>query len=65
MASRFYGVGVGGQAAADVTIDTSTTSSAVELVVVDTNIAAAGSDSKQVILEAIEAIRLAVLQDNY
>lgn len=65
MAVRYYGVNVGGQGPADVTIDTSTTSSDVELAVTDTNIAAAGSDAKTVIAEALEAIRLSVEQDSY
>ena len=65
MAVRYYGVSVGGQGAADVTIDSSTTSSDIELAVDDTNVARAAASSKQAILEALEAIREAVLQDAY
>lgn len=65
MATRYYGVNVGGQAPANVTIDTSTTSSDIELAVVDTNITAASSDAKTVIAEALRAIAFAVEQDSY
>lgn len=65
MAVRYYGVSVGGQGPADVTIDTSTTSSDIELAVDDTNIAAASADAKTVIAEALEAIALSVEQDSY
>lgn len=65
MANRYYGVNVGGQAPADVVIQASSPGRDVTLNVSDANIARAGADSKQVILESIEAIRLAVEQDDY
>lgn len=65
MASKYYGVDVGGQAPADVTVGSSTGSKDVELVVLDTNIPAASIDAKTVILEALEAIRLTVEQTDY
>jgi hypothetical protein len=63
MAVRYYGVGVGGQDAADVTVDTSTTSSDIELAVDDTNLAAASVSKRDKIIQALEAIRLKVIED--
>lgn len=65
MAVRYYGVSISGQGPADVTIDTSTTSSDIELAVDDTNLTAAAVDARAVIAQAIEAIALAVEQDSY
>lgn len=63
MAVRYYGVNVGGQDAPDVTIDTSTTSSDIELAVSDANLSAASIGKEQFIEMAIEAIRQAVQED--
>jgi len=63
MAVRYYGVAVGGQDAPDVTIDTSTTSSDVELAVDDTNLTAGSITKRQYIEMAIEAIRQSVQED--
>lgn len=63
MAVRYYGVDVGGQGPADVTIGTSTTSSDVELAVSDTNLAAASVDKRQYIRMAVEALMQALEQD--
>ena len=63
MAVRYYGVAVGGQDAPDVTIDTSTTSSDIELAVDDTNLAAGSITKRQYIEMAIEAIRQSVQED--
>lgn len=63
MAVRYYGVDVGGQDAPDVTIDTSTTSSDIELAVDDTNLAAGSITKSQFIDMAIEAIKQAVNED--
>lgn len=63
MAVRYYGVSIGGQAPADVTIAASTTSSDIELAVDDSNLAAASVEARHVIAQAIEAIKLSVLQD--
>lgn len=63
MAVRYYGVSVGGQDAPDVTIDTSTTSSDIELAVDDTNLTAASITKEQFIEMAIQAIRQAVQED--
>lgn len=65
MASKYFGVDVGGQTAADVTIDSSTTSSDVELVVDDSAVIPAAQPSKRELLDAVEAIRLAIIQDDY
>jgi len=64
MAVRYYGVAVGGQDATDVTIDSSTTSSDVELAVDDTNIAVGSINKKDVIVEALQAILQAVQEDS-
>ena len=63
MAVRYYGVDVGGQDAPDVTIDTSTTSSDIELAVDDTNLTAGGINKRQFIELAIEALKQAVNED--
>ena len=64
MAVRYYGVAVGGQAAPDVTIDTSTTSSDIELAVDATNLTAGGVTKRQFIEIALEAIKQAVGEDS-
>lgn len=64
MAVRYYGVAVGGQDATDVTIDSSTTSSDVELAVDDANIAVGSINKKDVIVEALQAILQAVQEDS-
>ena len=64
MAVRYYGVSVGGQDAPDVTIDTSTTSSDIELAVDDTNLTAGGITKKQFIEIALNAILQAVGEDS-
>ena len=64
MAVRYYGVDVGGQDAPDVTIDTSTTSSDIELAVDDTNLTAGGITKKQFIEIALNAILQAVGEDS-
>lgn len=63
MAVRYYGVNVGGQDAPDVTIDTSTTSSDVELAVDDTNLTAGSITKRQFVEMAIKAIEQAVNED--
>lgn len=63
MAVRYYGVNVGGQDATDVTIDTSTTSSDIELAVDDTNLTAGSITKEQFIQIAIEALAQAVNED--
>lgn len=65
MAVVYYGAGVGAQKGSDVTIDSSTTSSAVELAVNDASIARGSINGTKQILAAIEAIRLAVLGQDY
>ena len=65
MAVRYYGVTVGGQAPANVTIAASTTSSDIELAVDDTNVPRAGQNSKDSILEALEVFRLTIINDDY
>jgi len=63
MAVRYYGVDVGGQDAPDVTIDTSTTSSDIELAVDDTNLTAGTITKRQFMEMAIKAIEQAVNED--
>jgi hypothetical protein len=63
MAVRYYGVDVGGQDAPDVTIDTSTTSSDIELAVDDTHLTAGTITKKQFIEIALQAIMQAVNED--
>ena len=63
MAVRYYGVSVGGQDAPDVTIDTSTTSSDIELAVDDTNLTAGAIDKRQYVEIALEALKQAVNED--
>ena len=64
MAVRYYGVSVGGQGAPDVTVDTSTTSSDIELAVDDSNLAAASIDKRQFVTIALEAIAQQVQEDS-
>lgn len=64
MAVRYYGVAVGGQDAPDVTIDTSTTSSDIELAVDDTNLTAGSIDKRMFIETALNAILQAVGEDS-
>ena len=63
MAVRYYGVDVGGQDAPDVTIDTSTTSSDIELAVDDTNLTAGAIDKRQFVRMALKAIEQALDED--
>lgn len=63
MAVRYYGVNVGGQDAPDVTIDTSTTSSDIELAVDDTNLAAGSITKRQFMQMAMQAISQAIEED--
>ena len=63
MAVRYYGVDVGGQDAPDVTIDTSTTSSDIELAVDDTNLTAGSITKRQFVEIAINALIQAVNED--
>lgn len=63
MAVRYYGVDVGGQDAPDVTIDTSTTSSDIELAVDDTNLAAGSITKRQFMKMAVRAIEQAIEED--
>ncbi|MCP4206965.1 MAG: hypothetical protein GY767_07960 [Shimia sp.] len=63
MATRFYGVDLGGQDAGDVTIDTSTTSSDIELAVDDTNLAAGSVTKKHFLAIALAALGQAVQED--
>jgi hypothetical protein len=63
MAVRYYGVNKGGQGPVDVTVDTSTTSSDVELAVDDTNLAAGTADKKLFVAIAVEAILQKLQQD--
>ena len=64
MAVRYYGVDVGGQDAPDVTIDTSTTSSDIELAVDDTNLTAGTITKRQFMEMAIKAIEQAINEDD-
>ena len=64
MAVRYYGVNVGGQDAPDVTIDTSTTSSDIELAVSDANLTAGFITKRQFVRIALEAILQAVDEDS-
>lgn len=64
MAVRYYGVDVGGQDAPDVTIDTSTTSSDIELAVDDTNLTAGSITKRQFVEIALNAILQAVGEDS-
>ncbi len=63
MATTFYGMNLGGQDAGDVTIDTSTTSSDIELAIDDTNLAAGSVAKKHFIAIALEALDQAVQED--
>ena len=63
MAVRYYGVTVGGQAGVDVTIDTSTTSSDIELAVDDANLTAGAIDKRQYVEMALNAILQSVNED--
>lgn len=64
MAVRYYGVAVGGQDAAAVLIQGSTTSRAIELAVNDASLPVGSVNKKKFIVEALEAILQAVQQDN-
>ena len=63
MAVRYYGVDVGGQDAPDVTIDSSTTSSDIELAVDDTNLTAGSITKRQSVRMALKAIEQALDED--
>ena len=65
MAVKYYGVAIGGQSSADVTIAASTTSSDIELAVDDTNLAAGNINAKDKIYTALEAIRQAMEENTY
>ena len=56
MAVLYFGVDVGGQGAPDVTVDSSTTSSDIELAVDDTNLAAGLITKRDAIVEGLQAI---------
>lgn len=62
MAARYYGVAIGGTEKADVTESGSTTSAAFEFVVADT---AASGSSKMAMLNALEAIRQALIAETW
>lgn len=64
MGTRFYGIAVGGQDATDVTIDTLTTSSDIELAVDETNLTAGAIDKRQFVRLALEAIMQSVEEDS-
>lgn len=64
MAVRYYGVAPGGSRPADVTVDSSTTSAAIELAVNDASLPVADEQSKALIIEALEAIKLALVGDD-
>lgn len=61
MATRYYGVNIGGMMPVNVSESGSTTSRAVELVV---TYDAAGAN-KMMVLNALEAIKNYIIQDNY
>ena len=63
MAVRYYGVNVGGQGAPDVTIDTSTTSSDIELAVDDSNLTAGSITKEHFVQIALAALAQAVNED--
>jgi len=65
MAVTYFGVDVGGMLPADVSVDTSTTSSDIELAVDDSNLSAASADAIGKIIVGLEAIRLRVLERDY
>ena len=60
MAVLYFGVDVGGQNAPDVTVDSSTTSSDIELAIDDTNLAAGLITKKNAVIEGLQAILQAV-----
>lgn len=60
MAVLYFGVNVGGQNAPDVTVDSSTTSSNIELAVNDSNLAAGLITKKDAVVEGLQAILQAV-----
>lgn len=64
MADRYYGIAVGGQGPVDVLAQASTTSRAIELRVNDSVLTAGRVDKKRFVVEAVEAILLAVQQDS-
>lgn len=58
MATRYYGVPLGGKSAAEVTEDSSTTSAVIELAVVYTT----SGMERQDVLNALEALQQRVIQ---
>ena len=62
MATLYFGVDLGGQDAADVSTSSSTTSSDIELAVVDTNMTAGSILKKDQIVEGLQAILQSVQQ---
>ena len=60
MATLYFGVDVGGQSAPDVTTGASTTSSDIELAVVDTNLTAGSITKKDAVIEGLQALIQAV-----
>lgn len=60
MATLYLGINVGGQDFSDVTVDSSTTSSDIELAIDDTNLTAGSISKKQFVTIALEAITQAL-----
>lgn len=60
MAVLYLGINVGGQDFSDVTVDSSTTSSDIELAIDDTNLTAGAISKKQFVTIALEAIAQAL-----
>jgi len=65
MAVTYFGVDKGGQDVSAVTVDTSTTSSDIELAVDDTNIPAADVKAKLQILQGMIAIQAKLEEYDY
>jgi hypothetical protein len=63
MAVRYYGVAVGGVGPSAVTVDTSTTSSDIELAIDDANLTAGDVEKKNKVLTALESIVQNIAQD--
>ncbi|MGB0684758.1 MAG: hypothetical protein ACPGQD_01005 [Planctomycetota bacterium] len=61
----YIGVDVGDEKVSDVTIDTSTTSSDIEVAIDDTNLAAASIDALLVVKEKLELIEQALIERGY
>lgn len=65
MAVTYFGVNKGGQVGLDVTVDSSTTSSDIELAVDDSNLAAGAVDGDYYIERALNAIREKLREHGY